>query len=1287
MVNGSIASQVSATPSDPRGLTISRQLKKETRPVAVAIPKTPAQLRAELIAKETTAVDTQIDFQQSVIDKIKAVIATRNAELRTAEGSRHRTLTDRNDRDADRINDINRTIKNLQASRSRVGSEITAASLIRQSQSIAEVAEKTRAKRRADGTTLQAERRDQRIADEAARLERIADQELLKNANAAVSIEGFDLLKSRAEGGDVIAQGALKQVKFTSSFETKEIPQARIDALVVLSQTGGATASASAKGTLSSLGVTLPTDPIERRDFFEDARGRKQARDFKATKVAKFVSQSIFTPTKNFLSPKLSKFKEVATGTPLIGLNFNTGGFKSTFSLAEIGGGIATGIGKFSPIIARQPILSSRRDLILGANFRSKTTIGDAFGFFGKEASTPSSVSFEASKKEFADLSTGEFILGFQDDPVKATKQLLNVPFQAAKRQVFSPLEQLKSDVKGTSRVIESSVLLPTPVKSVVSLGLRGSAELIPSTPVGQTALVLGARAFPRLPLAPQLGLTGAITASSLSTVLSTSLDVSAEQRVGAGIIAGLGTAGLLSRATPFVKGAFARGGQKTALGETVFREGFRSLLSNKKTRFVRTRLTNRNLPRSSEQIKVIPAGGAFSEGSSPKLKVNVNKLAKKFAKDLKLQKNPKLPKTKGLQKEIVNLLKGRDEVVTGSFSGAGQLKNQGTKLDSRGFFKKDLDIISANQKSTAAFLKSKLGSRIKITPQAITDSPLGKFKVLKIFNRKTGKLLGDIDPIKFAEEGLALGSKPRVVQGLKLLRPEVRLEAKLSQLARGKVGVLQKTARDIKLTTGGELDIGAGVTGGFRRSFSEQLGQAGKKAKVTASASDFFKDFLGVKSNKPVKLSKELFGTPSAITDPALVRESRLNLFRGFFKKPDARTGFTFRRNKPQVIIQQAKIGTGKFSVKQIAALVKKADAGDKAAANKLFAISKSLKGEKGFTISTQPRGELEVRANIAGTSVKKLSQGRSIRIRGQAVEVFRAELQTGKAEPGVAKLLKLSRDKGFQSLTGEQQSILTGSLSRQTGLDVSRILSPATFVSPSGFASGSLGLPRLGKRNQALVSRKLDTRRQDLVFRSPRAARRPKARPVRRPLTTQRLPTVPRLAPIVRQPVPIRRPPTPVRRPPTTTRRPPIIPKDPTRFLPPPIIPSKKRSRRVQGFLVEERRGGIFKPLIGKAVSRSEAIRIGAKRASTTLARTFRLRQTKSSVAESTIRTAPNLNQFRRFKISQGRRIPLTNVFIQKAKSSLSSRGEVKEIQKAKKKKDKKKQSIKKQRKFGIL
>lgn len=148
---------------------------------------------------------------------------------------------------------------------------------------------------------------------------------------------------------------------------------------------------------------------------------------------------------------------------------------------------------------------------------------------------------------------------------------------------------------------------------------------------------------------------------------------------------------------------------------------------------------------------------------------------------DYKTDINLKLPKTSRVQREILKIAKEQGAIVTGSFAQKTLLKK------SRNFT--DIDILSDKPAKLAKLIKLKTGLEIK--KQKINS----KFNIYRAFDKK-GKLIADIDPLRFAEEGQAKRFGTIEVEGLKLINLKGRLAAKQLQLARGKKNL--KIAKDI---------------------------------------------------------------------------------------------------------------------------------------------------------------------------------------------------------------------------------------------------------------------------------------------------------------------------------------------------------------------------------------------------------------------------------------------------------------------------------------------------------
>jgi len=128
------------------------------------------------------------------------------------------------------------------------------------------------------------------------------------------------------------------------------------------------------------------------------------------------------------------------------------------------------------------------------------------------------------------------------------------------------------------------------------------------------------------------------------------------------------------------------------------------------------------------------------------------------------------------------------------------------------------------------------------------------------------------------------------------------------------------------------------------------------------------------------------------------------------------------------------------------------------------------------------------------------------------------------------------------------------------------------------------------------------------------------------------------------------------------------------PTRTPPPPqsqvfsrSLAQKLRARLQLFDVLIKRQGKYFE--IKTGVTKEKAIKLGEKLARFTLAASFKLKPTGKFISGIEKEYKPSPEVFRAYKILKGKKIPLELEWIQKSKYRLSSFGEVKEIQKAKK------------------
>jgi hypothetical protein len=110
------------------------------------------------------------------------------------------------------------------------------------------------------------------------------------------------------------------------------------------------------------------------------------------------------------------------------------------------------------------------------------------------------------------------------------------------------------------------------------------------------------------------------------------------------------------------------------------------------------------------------------------------------------------------------------------------------------------------------------------------------------------------------------------------------------------------------------------------------------------------------------------------------------------------------------------------------------------------------------------------------------------------------------------------------------------------------------------------------------------------------------------------------------------------------------------------------KEKKVLVRGFEVYVKRRGKWIKISRKALPKAIALRLGAEKVRQTLAATFKVTPTKKRVRPTRIRFKPSAKIFRSYKIVKGKKVPLTDVFIQRRGKRLSTFGEVREIQKAK-------------------
>ncbi|MAH44554.1 hypothetical protein CMI37_01920 [Candidatus Pacearchaeota archaeon] len=217
--------------------------------------------------------------------------------------------------------------------------------------------------------------------------------------------------------------------------------------------------------------------------------------------------------------------------------------------------------------------------------------------------------------------------------------------------------------------------------------------------------------------------------------------------------------------------------------------------------------------------------------------------------------------------------------------------------------------------------------------------------------------------------------------------------------------------------------------------------------------------------------------------------------------------------------------------------------------------------------------------------------------------------------------------------------------------------IVQPVLLVLTSPISKEVLDIKQISKPSLKLITRPV-TKIIPRVIITPRTIIKPAIKIVPRLATkiTTKLITRPVLRVTTKIPTP-----TPVIRPPFIFA--PMFP------VTPPI--KEKGAEDVPAYRIWVKRKGRKVFLTGK-YPRGEAIMIGTKRTRQTLRATFGIvEKGRVRVKRRTPSFIPSPQIFRTYRIVKGKRVPLKDVWIQKAPYRLSARGEVREIIKAKKKK----------------
>ncbi len=391
--------------------------------------------------------------------------------------------------------------------------------------------------------------------------------------------------------------------------------------------------------------------------------------------------------------------------------------------------------------------------------------------------------------------------------------------------------------------------------------GIQGASYLVPEKPIDVLAFALfekalGSKAIPKFVKSVGLkGLSGyeihgAITDKGLTET----------ERYGKYLIGGLAGLGAIPEDITLArkfKGRFFKDFGKTRIGEFGIQE---TKLDLGKTDFKIKSPREAQMEKTFDPVTLefIPSRSETFTGRIDTLKVLSDKV--------NFKENPTIPKTTEIQTKILDIVKERGDVISGSFAQQTLIKG------SRNF--RDLDILSKNPQLLAEAIKKRLGDDVVIKKKTITDSPLGKFDIYKVYD-KQGKHIADLDPIKFGEEGFASFFKPVKVKGYNLLPPEIRLVSKTLQQARPLFkGKRAKVVKDISQLKGEPiLEVSPALLRGYGLTKAEQIRLAeGKELFFTHAG-------LGIKGKKgKIDLTKDLWATQSIKKEGILfARKSRM--------------------------------------------------------------------------------------------------------------------------------------------------------------------------------------------------------------------------------------------------------------------------------------------------------------------------------------------------------------------------------------------------------------------------
>lgn len=639
--------------------------------------------------------------------------------------------------------------------------------------------------------------------------------------------------------------------------------------------------------------------------------------------------------------------------------------------------------------------------------------------------------------------------------------------------------------------------------------------------------------------------------------------------------------------------------------------------------------------------------------GSIPKLDVDPLKAVREAKLRKQLRSTPKIPKTSQIEKEILKVVKKRGDAVTGSFAQETLLKKQFARRH------KDIDIVTTNQQGLKKAIEKKLRGRVRFSTLNIKDKRTGKsIRVIRVIDKRTNKVVADIDPLKLAEEGFIKKFGLTSHKGLKIVRPEARLASKVQQLGKitRKTGKkkIKKIKKDIELATGkkGQLDTPS-IRGGFGFSKKELQKFVGKSGPITTAQINLLGK--GILTPSQLKLKRWLFASPFDLkTGKAQFRVSRL----GITKDNQARLldlvglgdEISFKKSRPQIYVfpKEKLFPAGKKLNRAVASRTSKGFVVPK------FSSELEVVLGKGFIIK---RGKTLSRVNIDGRIVPIIEM-KKVRLTGQSKKLIARrsktinELRKGK--------LSASQKRTFRSKLKREDARLNRQLKKETGLDynlgATRKIKKTRHVNLK--SKGLSSLPKRFRRSGTIFSGR--SKPKPL---SPKS--RPPKSPPRSPLRSP--PRSPSKSPVK----------SPPKSPPTSPPR--VPPRIPPRGGRPGVLLSRRKIRRRRSRKRQAGHNVFARPLKRKGQRRPKLIKVNRrpltkKRAQdtrnyildTSLARTGRVVPTRGRGGRGrtgvplgyAFRTRP---KFRTHRIVKGKRRPLKKgTVIEKGNRLLDTRQE---------------------------